>query len=275
MKKISFILFFFGVLFASLTAQKITYEEIVQANYPINSVGYPSRIVPNQIEKDGSFTYVEFQAQGINRKFANHYIQTFDGNFKPLWDKALTPPKASRLAAVEEIIRLKDALAVIGYQYSPAAKRMATKMKIWGLNGQEQSGWVTISNYSKKAKKGYEEVLVQSNDRSKLLWMGHNPGASAKKRDFYCSVWDSNGKKVWGKRLLLQPTLEKYLVKQATVDKRGNVYFYMVYESATNTAKDTLNPPIIIRYDHRETKFSSYRLDFPGASVPEGRIHIT
>jgi hypothetical protein len=272
MKRILAILLLTGLTGGTISAQKITREETFGVKYPINSIGYPSKIVPNE---KGAFSYVEFWTPGQGRQFANHYLQTYNAKFEEEWFKPLTKKGSPRVNNIVDVVRLKDGIAVVGEQYSPSIKRMAHKMQLFELRGQGKGTLTTISNYTKKAKKGFEEVMDVSPDQSKMLWLGHNPGAKYKKRVFYTTVTDYRGRRVWGKKLLLAPTLDKYLVKQAIVDNRGNAYFYMVYEKATNTAEDTLYQPRIVRYDYKETKFSTYQLDFPGASVPEGYIHVT
>lgn len=272
MKKLCLLALLLAVVTPSLRAQKITREETFGVKYPINSLGYPSKVVPND---KGAFSYVEFWTPGQGRKFANHYLQTYDKKFDESWFRPLTKEGSPRLNSIVDIVRMKAAIGVVGAQYSPSIKRTAYKMQLFELDGQGKGGLTTISNYTKKAKKGYEEVMALSPDKTKMMWLGHNPSGKYKKRDFYTTVTDQRGRRVWGKRLLLAPTLDKYLVQQAIVDNRGNAYFYMVHEEATNTEKDTLFLPRIVRYDYKETKFSTHQLKFPGASVPEGYIHVT
>jgi hypothetical protein len=254
------------------SAQRITAEKTFGLNYPVSTQGYPSGIVGN---KDDRFTVIEFWNGDIERKQTNYYLETYSDKFEEAWFRPVTKDADPKLAGVTELIRLDGAVGVVGTQYSTAIKRMSTKLQLWDLDGREKGTLQTISNYTKKSKKGYEEVLAYSPDKKSLFWMGHNPTASYKKRDFFCSVHDDAGTKIWAKRLLLEPTLSKYLVKQATIDNRGNAYFYMVYETATNTVKDTVNLPKIVRYVHKEDKFYTYSLDFPGVSVPEGMIKVT
>jgi hypothetical protein len=256
----------------TVQAQRITAEKTFGLNYPVATIGYPTAIVAN---KEGRFSVIEYWNDNLERKFANYYVETYSDKFEEVWFKPVTKDGDPKLTAVTDLVRLEGAVGVVGTQYSEAIKRQATKLQLWDLDGHDKGSLQTISTYTKKAKKGYEEVLAYSPDQKSLFWMGHNPGAAYKKRDFFCSVTDDSGTKIWGKRLLLEPTLQKYKVKQATVDNRGNAYFYMVYETATNTVKDTVNLPKIVRYVHKENKFYTYALDFKGVSVPEGMIKVT
>lgn len=253
-------------------AQRITNMKTFGLNYPVGTMGYPTGIVPNKADR---FSVLEFWNNSEDRKVANHYLETYNAKFEEEWYRPVTKDGDPRLATIVDLVRLDAAVGVVGTQYSPAIKRQATKLQLWDLDGMDKGGLQTISTYSKKAKKGYEEVLAYSPDKKSLLWMGHNPSASAKKRDFYMSVTDDAGTRVWGKRITIAQTLEKYLVKQATIDNRGNAYFYMVYEQMTNTVKDTVHLPVIVRYVHKENKFYSYPLDFKGMSVPDGMIKVT
>lgn len=272
MKKILALLFVLSQLSLSIHAQKVTGQQAFTVNYPINRYGYPLQIVPN---KDGAISYIEFWNPGEGRQEANFYLQTLDKKYEELWFKPVTRQGASKLTDISEVMRLKNTIAVIGHQYSPSIKREATKMQIFSLDGAPNRGLAVLSNYTKKAKKGYEDMLAVAPDRSKLLWLGHNPGAKYKKRSFYASVWSDKGTKVWARKLFLQPQEEKYLVSQTAVDKRGNAYFYMVYEELKNAAEDTLHPPIIVRYDHKENKYTRHDLKFSNTSVPEGKIYVT
>ncbi len=253
-------------------AQRITAEKTFGLNYAVATMGYPTGIVAN---KDNRFSVIEYWSNNEERKYANNYVETYNDKFEEVWFKPVTKDNDPKLASIVELVKLDGAVGVVGTQYSPAIKRMATKMQLWDLDGRAKGELQTISTYTKKSKKGYEEAIAYSPDNKSLFWMGHNPTASYKKRDFYCSVHDDQGTKIWAKRLLLEPTLKKYLVKQATIDNRGNAYFYMVYETATNTVKDTVNLPMIVRYVHKENKFYTYAMDFAGVSVPEGMIKIT
>ncbi len=256
----------------SVSAQRITAEKSFKVNYPINQVGYPSKLVAN--EKD-NFSYVEYWVNGEERRYTNHYIQTYNPKFEEVWFRPVTKDNDPKLAGISDVFRMDNAIGVMGQQYSPGIKRMSSKLQLFELTGREKGGLQTISTYTKKAKKGYQETLALSPDKKNLLWMGHNPTSKYKKRAAYCSVTNQSGTKLWGRKLTLEPLLEKYLVKQATVDNRGNAYFYMVYENATNTVKDTVNLPKIVRYDYKANKFSTYALDFEGVSVPEGMIKVT
>jgi hypothetical protein len=252
-------------------AQKITGQTTFQVKYPISQIGYPSRLLP---DGEGGFTYMEYWQTGEGRKFPNHYLQHYNSKLEEQWFKPVTAEQAPKMADFIDVFRLQDAYGVVGHQYSPAAKCMTTKMQLFGEDGKERGALLTLSTLTKKEKKGYEDLIVQSPDGSKLLWLGHNPGASAKQRAFFCTVHDSKGGKVWSKKLLLPPSEQKYYVKQALVDNRGNAYFYMVYETITNTAKDNEHRPFIARYDHKEGKVMLHALQFPGASVPQGMLHL-
>jgi hypothetical protein len=256
---------------AGLQAQKITGKKTMKVAYPLAQVGYPSRLLPAD---DNGFTYMEFWNEREDYRFSNHFLQSYNKKYEEQWYRPVTAKEAPKFEDFVNVYRLNDAYAVVGHQYSPAIKRAATKMQLVTLNGKERGTITTISQLTKK-EKGYQDEIVLSPDQSKMLWLGHNPQASAKKRGFFASVHDSKGTKIWGKKLLLPPSSEKYLVKQVLVDNRGNAYFYMVFETVTNTAKDTLFRPVIARYDHRESKVLLHSLDVPRASVPQGMLHIT
>jgi len=268
--------FLFTLLVAAVTflpAQRISYQDVFAVNYSINGVGYPSKIIPNL---EGGFAYMEFWPRGNGRKFPNHYLQSYSQKWEEQWFQPVTKEGAAKLGKMIDLIRFEGSIGILANQFSPSIKRDQVKMQFYGLDGQPQGGLQVVSSYTKKDKKDFEDVFDQSPDGNKLLWVGHNPSASASKRTVLASVWDGSGKKTWGKRLMI-PHLadDKYQVKQATVDNRGHAYFLLTYEEITNTDKDTLHQPIVIRYDHRENKFTEQKLHFANSSLPESRIYIT
>lgn len=169
---------------------------------------------------------------------------------------------------------MKSKIIVLGEQFSASIKRTQVMAQYFSLDGSPVGGPTKVSIYDKKAKKGFEDFYSQSADGSKLLWMGSNPSASANKRRYMFAVMDDGGRPTWSKELKIPHTDEKYYVKQAEVDNKGNLYLLMAYSTFTNSAKDIEFPPIIVRYDYRENKFSENVLSVANASVPEGRIHV-
>lgn len=269
------LLLFFGacLLAGFLPAQKIVAEKSFGVNYPISSIGYPSKVVPNA---NGGFAYIEYWTPGEGRKFAGKYIQSYNKAFEEEWFRPVTGQEVAPLKEITDLVRFENAFGVIGYQYSPAVKRDQVKMQLFSLDGQPVGGLNVVSTYSKKDKDDFVDVFSMSGDRSKLLWLGHNPSASAGKRAFMANVWTEQGQKLWSKSLYMPHVAEeKYLVTQAEVDKRGNAYFLLEYEEKTNGPKDTLHRPYIVRYDHKENKYTDHQLHFPNASIPAGRIHLT
>lgn len=270
MKKLLFLAFLAPFF---LPAQKITAEKAFRVDYPISTVGFPSNIVAGE---EGDFAYLEYWSRGQGRKFPNHYLQSYDGQFNEQWFQPLTKQGAARLGDIQEVVRLGNSIGVIGRQFSPSAKRDQLKMQLFDLKGSPQGGLQTLSSYTKKERKGFEDITVKSPDNNRMLWVGHNPTAKAGSRTVLASVWSGDGRKTWGKKVYLpQLSDEKYQVKQAAVDNKGNAYFLLAYETLTNTDKDTVNLPIVVRYDHKEGKTTEHRLEFPGASLPECYLHIT
>lgn len=260
-------------MFHTLSAQKITYEQSFNVRYSITGMGYPSEIVPNM---DGGYAYIEYWPQGQGKKFANHYLQSYNKDWKEEWFLPITQQGAAKMGSLIQVARFNNNIGIIGTQYSPSAKRDQVKMQLVAPDGQPVGGMHIISSYSKKEKKDFVDEFAFAPDNSRMLWLGHNPASAASKRIALASVWDGSGKKTWGRRLTI-PHLadDKYLIKQAAVDKRGHAYFLLIYEEMTNSDKDTLHRPIIVRYDHRENKFTEHQLNFPQASLPESHIYIT
>ncbi|MCB9235139.1 MAG: hypothetical protein H6581_26020 [Bacteroidia bacterium] len=255
-----------------LQAQKISREKVFPlTGYYVNTVGYPSALVPMGKDK---FAFVEYWVRGTERKETGYYLQGYDTEFNENWAQITSKPGTAPLD-VFHLTRMKENIALLGHQYNPASKKQPnTMVQFYSPDGVPKGGLIKMSNYDKKAKKGYEDYLAQSVDGGKILWMGHNPNDSYKKRNYFFSVWSDDGRQTWGKKLVLPFQDQKYKAKQATVDEKGNLYLLMEYEIMTNSVKDTLFRPVILRYDSRENKFTQHALNFRNSSFPDGRIHI-
>ncbi len=260
-------------MFSTIFSQKITYEQSFDVGYSIAGIGYPSEIIPNI---NGGFAYMEYWPQGQGKKFANYYLQSYNKDWKEEWFQPITQQNAARMGKIIQLARFDNNIAVIGYQFSPTAKRDQVKMQLFSPEGQPVGGLNIVSSYSRKEKKDFIDQFAFSPDKSKMLWLGHNPTSIASKRTVMAAVWDGNGEKTWGRTLSIPHLVDgKYLIKQVAVDMRGHAYFLLVCEEVTNSAKDTIHRPIIVRYNHRENKYTEYQLNFPNASLPESSIYIT
>lgn len=258
--------------FLTLNAQEISrVKTFPVTGYSVSEMGYPFQLVPG--EEDG-FVYVEFWIRGGDRKFPNYYIQGYNNKFEEEWFSPVTEQNAPEMKPLA-LFRFKDNIGLVGLQNDLTIKGVKAVMQLYEPNGDHVGGLTEISNFDKKSKKGFETQLYRSPDSTKMLWLGTNPEEGAKKRRYLATAWSQDGRSLWKADLPLAPTERGYEVRQTTVDNKGNAYFLMTYETVTNTEKDTVNLPVIVRYDHRERKFSEYQLEFPGASVPEGRIKVT
>jgi hypothetical protein len=271
MKKNLLFILLAGLTLSFASAQKITREKVFPiTGYSPATMGYPFKIVPG---KEGNFIYIEYWTPGEGRRSANYYLQQYNDRMEELWFAPVTKEGSPKLKLLD-LFRTDEIVAVVGTQYSVTTKTEDVKVQFFGLDGKEKGALQKMSLYDKKCKKGFENEFAQSPDKSQLLWMGHNPTASAKKRREFVSVW-SKGAMVWGKELTIPHVTDgKYRVKQVLVDNKSNAYFLLQYELSTNTIKDTANLPIILRYDYREKKFTEHVLKFPGNSVPEIKMHL-
>lgn len=253
------------------SAQEITTQKLLKVSgYSINSIGYPGKIVPI---REGGFTYTEFWTQGSGRKFPGYYVQGVNPDLSEQWFAPVADQGGPQMKNLE-VFKLKKHVAVTGMKYHAPFKRDISHVRFFTFDGKPKGGVMQLSSFDKKAKKGYVNNISISSDSTKLLWWGNNPGAKAKKQRYYFSVYSDNGQIVWKKRLFIPHTAEGYVVDYATVDSKGNVYLLMTYEKFTNSEKDTVNLPMVIRYDYRESKFAEHAIEMPSASVPASRIHI-
>ena len=271
MKKIFTLLGILAIGVGSLVAQRIIGEKTFTVNYPINSIGYPSKILKGG---ESQFIYMEYWEQGEGRRYPNDYTQCYTDGFEEVWFAPLTRQGERRLL-VQDMFRMNNSVAVVGDKYLASVKRQMAHIQFYDLKGKPLGGLQKVAKYDKKCKKGYQDEMSTSSDGSCFLWMGHNPTAKNKKRRAFFNVFRDNGRPLWGRSLSVPHLVsDKYKIKQSNVDKKGNVYLLLTYEVATNTLKDTLNLPIILRYDYREKKFAEYKLEIPHASVQESQIYM-
>jgi hypothetical protein len=138
---------------AGLQAQKITGKKTMKVAYPLSQVGYPSRLLPAD---DNGFTYMEFWNEREDYRFSNHFIQSYNKKYEEQWYRPTTVKEAPKFNDFIDVYRMSDAYAVVGHQYAPSIKRLATKMQLYALNGKERGSLTTISQLTKK-EKGYKE----------------------------------------------------------------------------------------------------------------------
>ncbi len=268
-----FIAIFFACVCITTSAdsQAILGQKILMVEgYSVNTVGYPGKIVP---VGQGKFAYTEFWTEGQGRKFPGYYLQGYNETMSEEWFAPVNDQGAAQLKILD-IFKLKKYLVVVGNQYNPPLKREIAHARFFSFDGKPKTGVVPLASYDKKAKKGFEDELAISADSTKLLWWGQNPAAAAKSRQYFFSVFGDDGQAAWKKKLFIPHAAEGYVVDQVKVDGKGNIYLLLIFEKYTNTPKDTINLPILVRYDFRESKFAEYKIDLTGSSIPVARIHI-
>lgn len=242
--------------------------------YNINKVGYPSRICT---DGRGNAVYVEhFQATN-GRRMVNRYIQAVSPKkYEELWAKPITK-EGQPTMNFKDIRRLDRSFLVFGTQEDPKTKSYKVVGQFFSLTGSEIGPLQNISNYETfdTKSKGYVDEYAISPDSTRFLWLGMNPDEDPKKRKHFASVWGGDGRYVWSQELQLPKTTERYVVRQALVDKRGNAYFLMTYEKYTNTVADTAKLPIIVKYDYKQKNYAEFPIVLNGSSIPAIELFLT
>ena len=244
--------------FSKMWGQKIFGEIPFDVKgYELAKVGYPSKMIP---DGKGNFIFAEFWVSGNEgRRYTMHFAQCYDENLEEKWNR----PAFNPLMNVDftDIFRLDKSFVTVGTSYDAKSKKLAANAQFFRLDGKEIGNTVEISNYAKSAPKGAENMYYVSPDSGKLGWFGYVPGDSYKSK-YHFTVYSSSGQLLWSEKEMPLPYSEqKYIVKQAGVDKKGNAIFLLTYYAPNSTA-DTVYKPYLVRYDYLQKKYSEVELKY-------------
>lgn len=269
------LLLFFVVYVNIAVSQELIDQTTFSADaYNIGKMGYPSRICT---DTRGNAVYVEYFQATNGRRMANRYVQAINPKkYEELWAKPITkegqPPMNFK-----DIRRLDRSFLIFGTQEDPKSKVYKVVGQFFSLTGSEIGPLQNISNYETfdVKSKGFVDEYAISSDSTKFLWLGMNPNEDPKKRRHFASVWGGDGRYLWSQELQLPRAAERYIIRQALVDKRGNAYFLMTYEKYTNTAADTAKLPVIVKYDFKQKSYAEFPIVLTNASVPAIELFLT
>jgi hypothetical protein len=234
-----------------LQAQQIVREQIIPIQgYDVRQVGYPHGLVP---VGGGKFAYVQFWRKSKMHPADNYYLQALSSsNFAGEWYHQVVGvgEEPFRLG---DLFRLGDRVVVTGQQYRPKSRRYQTVARYFDLKGKPVTLTpVELSDWERRARPEEKEYVVISPKQEKMLWMGRE------KDQFHFSLWDENGRQVWKREKELPEVGKKYELESVELTDKGFPLFLLRQARPSFSIKDTLYPPLLLRYHPFQDTF---RLD--------------
>ena len=257
MKKNLFLLFLMcaGI---TLNAQQITGEDVFPIkDYSVFEYGYPLMVAPGGGDE---FVYIEYWPENIaGRKEQNYYLQKYRiTDYSEIWFKPLTYLGYDQIPEVTHLYKMDKRYVLIGHQYNNKEKRTVSVARFWEYDGKSPDLDVTLlSKYGKSAPKKdmVENIYLSPNDKA-LMWFATNEDKN------YATGWSSLGESLWEKEIAF-PMSDKYSIKDAVIDDKGNPTFLLSASKPSYSIKDTLTPPIIMYMNMKsgKTVYEKIKLD--------------
>lgn len=226
-------------------AQRIINEKIFPVDgYSVFEEGYPAKVAEG---KNGSFVFLEYWAEGVEgHRNANYYLQNYGiHNFSETWFKPVTKEGFEGMQ-ISDLKRMDNGYAVLGYQYISELRQAHAVVRFFGLDGTPVGDSpIQISNYEKRPKQ-FDDRFVMSDKKKLLMWVGNSI------KQLFLSVRRDNGKLLWEKEMGMPVQSGKYRVTDALLDDEGNPTFLLSPSKPTYTLRDSLTPPLIVRYFHEK-----------------------
>lgn len=257
MKKNLFLLFWICTGL-TLNAQQITGEDVFPIkDYSVFDYGYPLMVAPGGGDE---FVYIEYWPENIaGRQEENYYLQKYRiTDYSEIWFKPLTYIGYDQIPEVTHLYKLDKKYVVIGHQYSAKEKRTISVARFWDFDGKSPDLDVTVlSKYGKNApKKDMNESIILSPADKCLMWFSTNGTKN------YATAWSSIGENLWEQEISF-PMSDKYSIKDAVIDDKGNPTFLLTASKLTYSIKDTITPPVIMYFNTKTGKavYEKVKLD--------------
>lgn len=229
---------------STVNAQRIIIEKIFPIDgYSVFEQGYPVKVAS---ATNGAFVFLEYWAQGVEgHSTANYYLQNYGiHNFAENWFKPLTSEGYEEMQ-ISDLKRLEDGYVVLGYQYISELRTAHAVGRFFDLSGNPiEDDPIQLSNYDKAPGKSFQDRFVMSHKGNLIMWMGDSG------KEWFFTVRRGNGKLLWEKVLEFPDTDARYEVSEVILDDAGNPLFLMNPAKPTFTLRDTLTPPLLVRYLH-------------------------
>lgn len=259
MKKIMYLLPLFmwvNLLTFNVFSQQITNEEVFPIkDYSVFEMGYPLMVAPGGGD---DFMYIEYWPANIARRAEdNYYLQKYRiTDYSEIWFKPLTQIGYDQIPEVLGLYKLDKKFAVIGHQFSNKEKRFITVSRFFDFDGKSPELEPTlISKYGKGAPKKdiKEDIYISPTDKS-FMWFATSGSKN------YATAWSgTTGQNLWEKEIVL-PMGDKYSIKDAAIDDKGNATFLLMANKLSYSRKDTALKPYLCRFNPTSGKMSYQKL---------------
>lgn len=251
------------------SAQVLSNEEVFHIkDYSVQEYGYPLMVAPAGTD---DFLYIEYWPENIaGRKESNYYLQKYKINdYGEVWFKPLTNIGYDQIPEVLDLMKFDKKYVVLGHMYSNKEKRTITVARFFEMDGKcADLEPVVISKYSRDApKKDLNETFYVSPNEKCMMWFASN-GAK-----HYATAWSSTGENMWGKEIEF-PISDKYTIKDAAIDDKGNATFLLLNSKPTYTLKDTANKPMLMRINNISGQIAYEKIVLDSAYMILGHIKL-
>ena len=247
-------------------------------SYPLKKWGYPSQMVAGN---DNMFYYAEFWQRDADHPVTGLYIQAFESipaakhgkyELNSRWHRPIQdhdfPFDFQGLQGLQK--------SVLVWGHAPDKQYGGTKTvaRFWGNDGNPRGPVQTVST-SFKELKGFQDQWVSAPDRKKIMWLGTNPQAPAKDRQYYCSVWSDEGRMLWGHEVKMPYGAEGYSAGQYALDPFGNLYFLLIHTESKNEVGEKVTVPRIVKYDYKTRTFTEQFLSYACTKLHDVDMFLT
>ena len=261
-----------------LSGQRIINEELFLVNgYNVAERGYPVKIAP---ATNGAFVFLEYWAAGVEgHRTANYYLQSYGiHNFTENWFRPVTEEGREEMQ-IADLQRTTEGHVVLGYQYISELRTAHAVGRFFDLAGKPiEDDPIQLSNYEKAPGKNFRDRFVMSAKGNLVMWMGQDS------RSLFMTVRRGNGKLLWEKTMKLPDVQVRYEISDVLLDDLGNPLFLMNLIKPTFTLRDTLTPPLLMRYLHEQdtlvidpvrVKAHAFVVNAQIGHLPKGEIVVT
>ncbi|MFN0202364.1 MAG: hypothetical protein ACKVTZ_12635 [Bacteroidia bacterium] len=276
-KQASFFFLLLALLPLSSFAQQIFAGLVKESSFPVMNYtvfkeGYPLMVAPGG---GGQFVYIEYwrktttQKDVQGRRETNYYLQRYGiPDYGEQWFRPLSYEGHDQIPLVLDLLKLEKHFVVFGKQYSEKDKRFNVVGRWFSFDGKSPELDATlVSKYDKGNKKDYTDRFFTSNNEKFVMWIG-----SEGTRNFV-SIFTEEGKELYAKEMKT-PYSDKYIIKDAALDDKGNPAFLMATSRQTFSLKDTAMPPVIVRYNVTEDKFTSSKIKLDSTFFLNGHLRF-
>ncbi len=237
---------------ACIFAQKIlNYSDFDVQGYQLRDVGYPSNLIAID---EQTFAYVEFWRKGVmGMLYDGCYISKMNRYYEGTRPKPIHPKEMVADIRSVRLYRIGSSIATTfkTYDKKNSNKIYATFFDL-RLNPR---GETFVLGYQLRSHDKIVQWVKAATHGNHLIWWAYDPSLPWKKRHHYVAVYNSSGRSLYNRILLLPHHYEGYRLVEVDTDSKGNLIGILMPERWQYTPEDTAFPPILFHYDYRTKTF--------------------